>query len=247
MVNTAAAHLEARGQDHTADMGNFAERVPNVPTNHRLTWFPDGQEISSTRCQMRDSVPSTDEITKTLFSRGWRLKMRLGPSSSIQKTILSREFSTQWEEVVADIEVCMLYKGKGPRSLPQNQRFVMLITFGLKVVAKIVAENHPGAKAHKSRRSQFSHCQRTVWVQIEKLCPESGSGAHNGKKQKKKKEILECSRVQCSEQGKEDDQESRGGHNDFGIHGRKGKVPSLPYGGSMLVQDWRCVLHVAVK
>ena len=69
LVNTAAAHLEARGQDHTADMGNFAERVPNVPTNHRLAWLPDGQEISSTRCQMRDSVPSTDEITKTLLSR----------------------------------------------------------------------------------------------------------------------------------------------------------------------------------
>ena len=47
---------------------------------------------------------------------------------------------------------------------------------------------------------------------------------------KKRKEILECSRVQCSEQGNEDDQESRGGHNEFGIHGRKSKVPSLPNG-----------------
>ena len=31
-------------------------------------------------------------------------------------------------------------KGKGPRSLPQNQRFIMLISFGLRVVAKIVAK-----------------------------------------------------------------------------------------------------------
>ena len=32
-----------------------------------------------------------------------------------------------------------MHEGKGPRSFPQNQRFIMLITFGLKVVAKIVA------------------------------------------------------------------------------------------------------------
>ena len=34
----------------------------------------------------------------------------------------------------------MLYNGKGPRSLPQNQRFIMLIAFGFRVVAKIVAK-----------------------------------------------------------------------------------------------------------
>ena len=34
----------------------------------------------------------------------------------------------------------MLYKGKGPRNLPQNQRFIMLISFGLRVVARIVAK-----------------------------------------------------------------------------------------------------------
>ena len=45
----------------------------------------------------------------------------------------------KWEQVVADIEVCMLYKGKGPRSLTQNQRFIMLLAFGLRVVAQIVA------------------------------------------------------------------------------------------------------------
>ena len=44
-----------------------------------------------------------------------------------------------WEQIVADIEVCMLYKGKGPRNLRQNQRFIMLISFGLRVVARIVA------------------------------------------------------------------------------------------------------------
>ena len=34
----------------------------------------------------------------------------------------------------------MLYKGKGPRNLPQNQRFILLISFGLRVVARIVAK-----------------------------------------------------------------------------------------------------------
>ena len=43
-------------------------------------------------------------------------------------------------ENIADIEVCMLYKGKGPRNLPQNQCFIMLISFGLRVVARIVAK-----------------------------------------------------------------------------------------------------------
>ena len=43
----------------------------------------------------------------------------------------------QWEVVAADIEVYMLYKGK--RNLPQKQRFIMLIAFGLRVVVKIVA------------------------------------------------------------------------------------------------------------
>ena len=33
----------------------------------------------------------------------------------------------------------MLYKGKGPRNLPQNHRFIMLISCGLRVVATIVA------------------------------------------------------------------------------------------------------------
>ena len=36
-----------------------------------------------------------------------------------------------WEKNVADIEVCMLYKGIGPRNLAQNQRFIMLISFHL--------------------------------------------------------------------------------------------------------------------
>ena len=52
----------------------------------------------------------------------------------------------QWEQVVANIEVCMLYEGKGPRGLPQDQRFIMLIAFGLRVVAKIVTKrltSHP--------------------------------------------------------------------------------------------------------
>ena len=45
----------------------------------------------------------------------------------------------QWEEAVSDIEVCMIYKGKGSHKLPQNQRFIMLIAFGLRAIARIVA------------------------------------------------------------------------------------------------------------
>ena len=67
LASTAATHLETRGRDQSVDIGNFADRVPNVPTNHRLAWLPDGQEIRATTCQMRDSAPSTDEITKTLI------------------------------------------------------------------------------------------------------------------------------------------------------------------------------------
>ena len=70
LTSTAATHLETRGQDQTADLGDFADRVPKVPTNHKLAWLPDGQEIKSTICQMRDSAPSTDEITKTLIVAG---------------------------------------------------------------------------------------------------------------------------------------------------------------------------------
>ena len=36
---------------------NSATSDPNVPTNHRLTWLPDGQEIRFTICQVRDSAP----------------------------------------------------------------------------------------------------------------------------------------------------------------------------------------------
>ena len=46
--------------------------------------------------------------------------------------------------MVADIEICMLYNGEGPRSLPQNQRFILLIAFGLRFVAKIVAKRLTG-------------------------------------------------------------------------------------------------------
>jgi len=45
-------------------------------------------------------------------------------------------WNTNWEQIVAHIEVCMLYKGKGPRNLSQNQRFILLISFGLRVVAR---------------------------------------------------------------------------------------------------------------
>ena len=66
-TEAATTHLESRGQDKTENLGNFADRVPEISTNHRLDWLPDGQEIRSTICQMRDSAPSTDEITRTLI------------------------------------------------------------------------------------------------------------------------------------------------------------------------------------
>ena len=44
-TEAATTHLESRGQDETADLGDFADRVPNVPMNHKVAWLPDGQEI----------------------------------------------------------------------------------------------------------------------------------------------------------------------------------------------------------
>ena len=136
-TEAATTHLESRGQDQTENLENFADRVPEIPTNHKLEWLPDGQEIRSTICQMRDSAPSTDEITKTLILAGG--EDSLDTLVSLIQKLWKSEYKN-WEKNIADIEVCMLYKGKGPRNLPQNQRFVMLISFGLRVVARIVAK-----------------------------------------------------------------------------------------------------------
>ena len=86
---------------------------------------------------MRDSAPSTDEITRTLIVAGGEYS--LDTVVSLIPILWESEYKN-WEKNVADIEVCMLYKGKGPRNLPQNQRFIMLISFGLRVVARIVAK-----------------------------------------------------------------------------------------------------------
>ena len=85
---------------------------------------------------MRDSAPSTDDITKTLIVAGGEdtIDMRVFIIQNLWETDCR-----QWDLAVSDSEVCMLYKGKGSRKLPQNQRFIMLITFGLRVKAKIVA------------------------------------------------------------------------------------------------------------
>ena len=136
-TEAATTHLESRGQDQTENLGNFADRVPEIPTNHKLDWLPDGQEIRSTICQMRDSAPSTDEITRTLIVAGG--EDSLDTVVSLIQILWESEYKN-WEKNIADIEVCMLYKGKGPRNLPQNQRFIMLISFGLRVVARIVAK-----------------------------------------------------------------------------------------------------------
>ena len=128
--------MESRGQDQTEDLGNFADRVPEVPTNHKLDWLPDDQEIRSTICQMRDSAPSTDEIMKTLIIAGG--EDSLDTAVSLIQIRWESEYKN-WEQIVADIEVCMLYKGKGPRNLTQNQLVVMLISVGQRVVARIFA------------------------------------------------------------------------------------------------------------
>jgi len=107
---------------------NFADRVPEIATNYRLDWLPDGQEIRSTICHVRDSAPSTDEITRTLRVAG--RENSLDTVVSLTQQLWESEYKN-WEKNIADIEVCMLYKGKAPRSLTQNQRFIMLISFGL--------------------------------------------------------------------------------------------------------------------
>ena len=61
-----------------------------------------------------------------------------GPGSVTHPNPLGNR-SGQWEEAVSDIEICIIYEGKGSRNLPQNQRFIMLIAFDLRVIAKIVA------------------------------------------------------------------------------------------------------------
>ena len=78
---------------------------------------------SDLQCHMRDSATSTDEITKTLIVAG--CEDAIDTAVSLIQTFWELEYK-QWEQVVADIEVCMLYTGKGPRSRPQNQRLIML-------------------------------------------------------------------------------------------------------------------------
>ena len=42
-MDEAREHLQVREKDNTADMGDFASRIPNVPTDHKLAWLPDGR------------------------------------------------------------------------------------------------------------------------------------------------------------------------------------------------------------
>ena len=85
---------------------------------------------------MSDSAPSTDEMKKTLLVVGG--EDSFDTAVSLIQKLWKSEYKN-WEQIVADIEVCMLYKGKGPRNLPQNQRLIMLVSFGLRVLARIVA------------------------------------------------------------------------------------------------------------
>ena len=137
--------------------------------NHKLDWLPDGQEIRSTICQMRDSAPSMDEMKMLIIAGG---EDSLDTAVSLIQVLWESEYKN-WEQIVADIEVCMLYKGKGPGNLRQNQRFIMLISFGLRVVARIVA------------RRLTSHAEANLLivdeqprVQVEALSPGSCLGTH---------------------------------------------------------------------
>ena len=161
LTEAATTHLESRGQDNTENLGNFADRCHEIPTNHRLDWLPDGQEIRPTICQVRDSAPSTDEITRTLTVAGREDSLDTGVS--LIQQLWESEYKN-WETNIADIEVCMLHKGKGPRNLPQNQRFIMLVSFGLRVVGQNCSK-----KAHESCGKQSAHCPRTIWVPLETL------------------------------------------------------------------------------
>ena len=58
----------------------------------------------------------------------------------------------------------MLYKGKGPRNLPQNQRFIMLISFGPACGCQNCCK-----EAHESCGKQSAHCPRAIRVPIETL------------------------------------------------------------------------------
>ena len=55
-TSAATTHLESRGQDQTKDLGKFPHRVPEILTNHKLDWLPDGQEIRSTIGQIRETL-----------------------------------------------------------------------------------------------------------------------------------------------------------------------------------------------
>ena len=92
-----------------------------------MAWLPDGQEIRSTMCQMRDSAPRTDEITKTLIIAGGEDAMET--AVSLIQTLWELRVQELGEKLSQTLRSSMLYKGPG--SLPQNQRFVMLISFGL--------------------------------------------------------------------------------------------------------------------
>ena len=88
LASTAATHLETRGQDQTADLGDVADRVPNVPTNHKLA---SGNQIYNMSNEGFGAQHGRDHQNTDCC--WWRSRNGY---------------------VVADIEVCMLYKRKRP-------------------------------------------------------------------------------------------------------------------------------------
>ena len=102
---------------------------------------------------MRDSAPSTDDITKTLIVAGGEdtIDMRAFIIQNLWETDCR-----QWDLAVSDSEVCMLYKGNGSRKLPQNQRFIMLIAFVARLLLRHREENSLIVKEQYGFRSMHS-------------------------------------------------------------------------------------------
>ena len=160
LTDEAAEHLETRGKDNTVGMGDFASQRHNKP------------QIGSTICQMPDLAPSTDEITKTLIVAGGEDAMDL--TVSLIQTLVETDHKP-WEEAVSNIEVCMLYKGKGSGRLPQNQCFIMLIAFGLRVIAKTAARRltrHAEENALVVNEQQGFRSKHSVLGPVLTLCIE---------------------------------------------------------------------------
>ena len=102
---------------------------------------------------MRDSAPSTNDITKALIVAGGEDTIDM--SAFIIQNLWETD-CRQWDFAVSDSEVCMLYIGNGSRKLPQNQRFIMLIAFVARLLTRHREENSLIVKEQYGFRSMHS-------------------------------------------------------------------------------------------